>query len=172
MGYTQRTALSYSTHSRSSKAAMPLNGRHRFTWKYLVVDEADRLKNMDGRVMRGLQALKTEYRLFVAGTPLNNLTESVTVWALLHVLEPRVFQDVETFTRYTNLDEATDADGKRFHRLLVKMCAILDVFVIRSSNTKSVRVWLGLSCCSVLVLAGDLNLMLGEGRTWIRMTRS
>jgi hypothetical protein len=56
VGYTQRTALSYSMHSRSSKAAMPLNGRHRFTWKYLVVDEGHRLKNKDCRLMRELQA--------------------------------------------------------------------------------------------------------------------
>ncbi len=120
-----------------------------------MVDEADRLKNMDGRVMRELQALKTEYRLFVTGTPLlrqNNLTESATAWALLHFLEPRWFPDLETFTHYTNLDEATDEDGKRLHRLLAKMRTILDVFVIRSVfEHENVHVWLGLrvaaACC-------------------------
>ena len=41
------------THSRFFRS---LCNQHRFTWKYLVVDEGHRLKNKDCRLMRELQA--------------------------------------------------------------------------------------------------------------------
>lgn len=47
----------------------------RLTWKQLIVDEAHRLKNFNCRLIRELRTLRTENRLLLTGTPLqNNLT--------------------------------------------------------------------------------------------------
>ncbi|KAF2813072.1 uncharacterized protein BDZ99DRAFT_507176 [Mytilinidion resinicola] len=60
-----------------------------FVWRYAVLDEGHKIKNIDTNISRALQGLKAEYRLILTGTPLqNNLHE---MWALLHWLYPEVF---------------------------------------------------------------------------------
>ena len=72
-------------------------------WKYLVVDEAHRLKNMDCRLIRELRQLQAPNRLLLTGTPLqNNLTE---LWSLLNFLLPSVFNDVVAFKTWFAFDE-------------------------------------------------------------------
>lgn len=44
----------------------------RHSWKYLVVDEAHRLKNFECKLIIGLRQLRTESRLLLTGTPLQN----------------------------------------------------------------------------------------------------
>lgn len=67
-------------------------------WKYLAVDEGHRLKNSQGKLLKKLQALSTDNRLLLTGTPLqNNLAE---LWSLLHFLLPDVFDDLESFQNW------------------------------------------------------------------------
>ncbi|GMF41308.1 unnamed protein product [Phytophthora fragariaefolia] len=66
-----------------------------FVWKYMVIDEGHRLKNMDCLLVRQLKRGRSENRLLLTGTPLqNNLTE---LWALLNFILPDVFDDLELF---------------------------------------------------------------------------
>ncbi|KPA81169.1 putative transcription activatorDNA-dependent ATPase [Leptomonas pyrrhocoris] len=67
----------------------------RVAWQYLIVDEAHKLKNEEGRAHTALDSLQSSHRLIITGTPLqNNLKE---LWALLHFLAPRLFNDSESF---------------------------------------------------------------------------
>ncbi|KAF2428313.1 hypothetical protein EJ08DRAFT_592340 [Tothia fuscella] len=60
-----------------------------FVWRYLVLDEGHKIKNHDTDISKALQGLKSEYRLLLTGTPLqNNLME---MWSLLHWMLPDVF---------------------------------------------------------------------------------
>lgn len=75
-----------------------------FVWKYLVVDEGHRLKNLDCRLLRELKAFKSANRLIITGTPLhNNLSE---LWALLNFILPDIFDDLAAFERWFNLEDA------------------------------------------------------------------
>ncbi|OWZ12920.1 hypothetical protein PHMEG_00013839 [Phytophthora megakarya] len=66
-----------------------------FVWKYMVIDEGHRLKNMDCKLVRELKRGRSENRLLLSGTPLqNNLTE---LWSLLNFILPDVFDDLELF---------------------------------------------------------------------------
>jgi ATP-dependent DNA helicase len=66
-----------------------------FVWKYMVIDEGHRLKNMDCKLVRELKRARSENRLLLTGTPLqNNLTE---LWSLLNFILPDVFDDLELF---------------------------------------------------------------------------
>ncbi|CAI5724147.1 unnamed protein product [Peronospora effusa] len=66
-----------------------------FVWKYMVIDEGHRLKNMDCKLIRELKRGRSENRLLLTGTPLqNNLTE---LWSLLNFILPDVFDDLELF---------------------------------------------------------------------------
>ncbi|NXG52467.1 SMCA1 protein, partial [Psilopogon haemacephalus] len=60
----------------------------KFNWRYLVIDEAHRIKNEKSKVSLKLFDFKTTNRLLLTGTPLqNNLHE---LWALLNFLLPDV----------------------------------------------------------------------------------
>ncbi|WFD33765.1 Putative ATPase [Malassezia cuniculi] len=79
-------------------------GKHE--WKYLVVDEGHRLKNLDCKLLRELKAFSSSNRLIITGTPLhNNLSE---LWALLNFILPDIFDDLAAFERWFNLEGAND----------------------------------------------------------------
>lgn len=57
-------------------------------WAALVVDEAHRLKNDDSLLYRTLMQFRTNHRLLVTGTPLQNSLKEL--WSLLHfIMEKR-----------------------------------------------------------------------------------
>lgn len=66
-----------------------------FKWKSLVVDEAHRLKNSDSLLYRVLMEFKTDGRMLITGTPLQNSLKEL--WALLHFLMPESFPDCASF---------------------------------------------------------------------------
>ncbi|KAL4401100.1 putative ATPase [Malassezia pachydermatis] len=79
-------------------------------WKFVVVDEGHRLKNLHSRLLRELKQFRTSNRLILTGTPLhNNLAE---LWSLLNFILPDIFDDLATFEQWFNLGEAND-DGSK-----------------------------------------------------------
>ena len=74
-------------------------------WRYLVVDEAHRLKNKDSALTADLRTLKYEHCHLLSGTPLqNNTTE---LWALLNFLDQSVFKSLDDF--HSDFGTLTDA---------------------------------------------------------------
>ncbi|MGH0128981.1 UNVERIFIED_CONTAM: hypothetical protein FKN15_063706 [Acipenser sinensis] len=62
-------------------------------WKYLIVDEGHRIKNMNCRLIQELKQFNSDNKLLLTGTPLqNNLAE---LWSLLNFLLPDVFDDLK-----------------------------------------------------------------------------
>ncbi|RPA84997.1 hypothetical protein BJ508DRAFT_205695 [Ascobolus immersus RN42] len=62
-----------------------------FVWRYVVLDEGHKIKNEKSLISRALQGIRSEFRLILTGTPLqNNMQE---LWALLHWLYPDVFTE-------------------------------------------------------------------------------
>jgi SWI/SNF-related matrix-associated actin-dependent regulator of chromatin subfamily A member 5 len=78
----------------------PMTGRHKFDvlvtsyegalkekgklgkvdWRYVIIDEAHRIKNENSSLSKAVRIFKTQFRLLITGTPLqNNLRE---LWAL------------------------------------------------------------------------------------------
>jgi SWI/SNF-related matrix-associated actin-dependent regulator of chromatin subfamily A member 5 len=67
-------------------------------WRYIIIDEAHRIKNENSILSRTVRMFKTSYRLLITGTPLqNNLHE---LWALLNFLLPEVFSSAEKFDEW------------------------------------------------------------------------
>ncbi|XP_046884857.1 lymphoid-specific helicase [Hypomesus transpacificus] len=74
----------------------------RFPWKYLIVDEGHRIKNLNCRLVRELKKLPTDNKLLLTGTPLqNNLSE---LWSLLNFLLPEVFDDLKSFESWFDIN--------------------------------------------------------------------
>ncbi|KAG2778566.1 hypothetical protein JG687_00007365 [Phytophthora cactorum] len=87
-------------------------------WKYLLIDEAHRVKNENSKLSRVVREFKVEHRLLITGTPLqNNLHE---LWALLNFLLPDVFSDSEDFDAWFNVDEQEGQENviKKLHTIL------------------------------------------------------
>ena len=75
----------------------------KFTWRYIIIDEAHRIKNENSRLSTSVRLFKTSYRLLITGTPLqNNLHE---LWALLNFLLPEVFSSSEKFEEWFSLGD-------------------------------------------------------------------
>ncbi|XP_012508713.1 PREDICTED: probable global transcription activator SNF2L1 [Propithecus coquereli] len=67
----------------------------KFHWRYLVIDEAHRIKNEKSKLSEIVREFKSTNRLLLTGTPLqNNLHE---LWALLNFLLPDVFNSADDF---------------------------------------------------------------------------
>ena len=60
----------------------------RFSWEYLVMDEAHRIKNEKSILADVVRRFRQGHRLLITGTPLqNNLRE---LWSLLNFIMPQV----------------------------------------------------------------------------------
>ncbi|QDS71017.1 hypothetical protein FKW77_007976 [Venturia effusa] len=107
-----------------------------FGWKFIIIDEGHRIKNMNCRLIRELQSYQSANRLLITGTPLqNNLTE---LWSLLHFLMPDIFDKLEAFESWFDFSELKDAQGyhqilnkERQQKLVASLHAILKPFLLR-----------------------------------------
>lgn len=108
----------------------------KFAWRYLIIDEAHRIKNENSLLSQVVRMFTTQARLLITGTPLqNNLHE---LWALLNFLLPDVFSSSDVFEKWFSsvetLDdtaaEASDDAGKK-NEIVHQLHAVLRPFLIR-----------------------------------------
>ena len=102
------------------------NALKKFAWKYLIIDEAHRLKNEASAFSQTIRGFETKYRLLLTGTPLQNSLHEL--WALLNFLVPDVFESSEQFDEWFNLD-IDDNDEK--NKLISQLHKILRPFMLR-----------------------------------------
>lgn len=96
----------------------------KFNWRYMVIDEAHRIKNEKSKLSEILREFKTANRLLLTGTPLqNNLHE---LWALLNFLLPDVFNSADDFDEWFNTNQCLGDDS-----LVARLHAVLRPFLLR-----------------------------------------
>uniref|UniRef100_A0A2K6GBV8 Proliferation-associated SNF2-like protein n=1 Tax=Propithecus coquereli TaxID=379532 RepID=A0A2K6GBV8_PROCO len=105
-------------------------------WKYLIVDEGHRIKNMKCRLIRELKRFNADNKLLLTGTPLqNNLSE---LWSLLNFLLPDVSQLFNCFSWFdiTSLSEtaediiAKEREQNVLHMLHQVLTDLYDIYII------------------------------------------
>ncbi|XP_075516542.1 putative chromatin-remodeling complex ATPase chain [Primulina tabacum] len=90
----------------------------RFSWRYIIIDEAHRIKNENSLLSKTMRLFNTNYRLLITGTPLqNNLHE---LWALLNFLLPEIFSSAETFDQWFQISGENDEQEvvQQLHKVL------------------------------------------------------
>ncbi|KAL6258452.1 hypothetical protein P5V15_010408 [Pogonomyrmex californicus] len=104
-------------------------------WKYLILDEAQNIKNFKSQRWQLLLNFQTQ-RLLLTGTPLqNNLME---LWSLMHFLMPNVFQSHREFKEWfsnpvTGMIEGNSEYNENIIRRLHK---VLRPFLLRRLKTE------------------------------------
>ncbi|WOH12962.1 hypothetical protein DCAR_0832471 [Daucus carota subsp. sativus] len=90
----------------------------RFSWRYIIIDEAHRIKNENSLLSKTMRLFHTNYRLLITGTPLqNNLHE---LWSLLNFLLPEIFSSAETFDEWFAISGENDQEEvvQQLHKVL------------------------------------------------------
>ena len=81
-----------------------------YRWKFIVIDEGHRLKNLNCKLIRELKSYDSANRLLLTGTPLqNNLRE---LWSLLNFILPEIFDDADEFERWFDFSSLTEERGE------------------------------------------------------------
>ncbi|KAI8084780.1 P-loop containing nucleoside triphosphate hydrolase protein [Halteromyces radiatus] len=83
-------------------------------WPYLIVDEAQRLKNMESQLFLKLAELNTDNRILLTGTPLQNNIEEL--FNIMHFIASSKFRDIDALTEYYR--EFTQDSIQELHRKL------------------------------------------------------
>ena len=97
-----------------------VNALKKVPWRFLIIDEAHRIKNERAQLSKTVRLLKTENRLLVTGTPLQNNWHELS--ALLNFVLPDVVASARRFDELFNL-QSSDRDKtqmlvEQLHRLL------------------------------------------------------
>jgi len=89
-------------------------------WDYIILDEAHKIKNDSSSLSINVRQLKSDYRLLLTGTPIqNNIHE---LWSLMNFLMPKLFKDSEDFdflySKISNLDDENQLYVNTLHQIL------------------------------------------------------
>ncbi|XP_052277512.1 LOW QUALITY PROTEIN: SWI/SNF-related matrix-associated actin-dependent regulator of chromatin subfamily A member 5-like [Dreissena polymorpha] len=141
----------------------------KFNWRYMVIDEAHRIKNEKSKLSEYVREFKTANRLLLTGTPLqNNLHE---LWALLNFLLPDVFNSADDFDSWFNTSSFDKELVERLH-------GVLRPFLLRRLKSevekkllpkKETKIFVGLSKMQrewyTKILMKDIDIVNGAGKS-------
>ncbi|BCS93489.1 DEAD/DEAH box helicase [Metallosphaera javensis (ex Sakai et al. 2022)] len=90
----------------------------RVNWKFLVLDEAQNIKNSDTRRSRLIRQLKGEYRIALTGTPIENSVNDL--WSIMNFLNPGLLGSRNEFEeRFAKPIRGGDQEAKETLRRLI-----------------------------------------------------
>lgn len=106
---------------------------NKISFRYLIIDEAHRIKNEKSKLSEIVRGFKSSNRLLLTGTPLqNNLHE---LWALLNFLLPDVFSNSEDFDSWFSDADVLNEMAENVKKFGASGVAITDKITPKSSNT-------------------------------------
>eukprot|EP00493_Phyllostaurus_siculus_P027415 UN27762 len=111
----------------------------KFTWEYLVVDEAHKLKNANSRLACTLRQMVCTCRLLLTGTPLQN--DLLELWSLLNFIIPDIFKSSESFQDWFEGPFSGDSELTSVEReaVLDRLHRVLRPFILRRTKTEVLK---------------------------------
>ncbi|KAI0318480.1 SNF2 family N-terminal domain-containing protein [Amylostereum chailletii] len=82
----------------------------RVKWQYMILDEAQNIKNAASVRWKTLLGFQCRNRLLLTGTPIQNSMQEL--WALLHFIMPSLFDSHDEFNEWFSKDIETAAENK------------------------------------------------------------
>ena len=104
---------------------------HKVNWNYMILDEAQAIKNIASQRWNTLLSFNCRNRLLLSGTPIQNSMSEL--WALLHFIMPNLFDSHEQFQDWFSKDiEAHSQDKGELNQVQLKrLHQILKPFMLR-----------------------------------------
>ncbi|ETN71176.1 prevent-host-death family protein [Necator americanus] len=101
------------------------------SWQYLILDEAQNIKNWKSQRWQALLNVKARRRLLLTGTPLQN--SLMELWSLMHFLMPAIFASHDDFKDWFSNPLTGMMDGSvEFNAPLVQQLhKVLRPFILR-----------------------------------------
>ena len=102
----------------------------KFSFEYIVIDEAHRIKNVDSILSQIVRTFISRGRLLITGTPLqNNLKE---LFSLLNFICPEIFVDYSDLDSFLHKDsQNTDVEEEASKKIVEALHKILRPFLLR-----------------------------------------
>ena len=102
----------------------------KLSFQYIVIDEANRIKNVDSILSQIVRSFMSRGRLLITGTPLqNNMKE---LFALLNFICPEIFSDYADLESFLHKDEGdVESDDEKSKKVVEALHKILRPFLLR-----------------------------------------
>ena len=130
-GWTKQNAFHVCITSYQLAVADQVCLKGRIEWDYIILDEAQNIKNYRSQRWQALLTFKSRRRLLLSGTPLqNNIME---LWALMHFLMPDLFSSHSDFKEWFSkpLMEIVEGNQTQLDRVVERLHRILRPFLLR-----------------------------------------
>ncbi|KAG1746247.1 SNF2 family N-terminal domain-containing protein [Suillus occidentalis] len=125
----------------------------KFSFEYIVIDEAHRIKNVDSILAQIVRAFMSRGRLLITGTPLqNNLKE---LFALLNFICPEIFSDYADLDSFLHKDDdSAEGEEDKSKKVVEALHKILRPFLLRRVKSdveknllpkKEINIYVGLT---------------------------
>ncbi|XP_055521105.1 helicase SRCAP-like, partial [Leucoraja erinacea] len=103
----------------------------RKNWRYMILDEAQNIKNFKSQRWQSLLPLQHQRRLLLTGTPLQN--SLMELWSLMHFLMPHVFQSHREFKEWFSNPLTGMIEGSQEYNenLVKRLHKVLRPFLLR-----------------------------------------
>ncbi|CAH8669868.1 unnamed protein product [Dicrocoelium dendriticum] len=100
-------------------------------WKYLILDEAQNIKNFKSQRWQTLLTFNSQRRLLLTGTPLQN--SLMELWSLMHFLMPNIFQSHRDFQEWfaSPLTGMIEGNSEYNEQLVARLHKVLRPFLLR-----------------------------------------
>uniref|UniRef100_A0A8C3A0S0 E1A binding protein p400 n=1 Tax=Cyclopterus lumpus TaxID=8103 RepID=A0A8C3A0S0_CYCLU len=97
-------------------------------WRHLVLDEVQLIKNMTEKHWETIFALRSEQRILLINTPLQNTLKEL--WTMIHFLLPGITRSYSDFP----VKAGTDQNQDYCHKLVIRLHRMIQPFILRRSK--------------------------------------
>ncbi|XP_008274949.1 E1A-binding protein p400 isoform X4 [Stegastes partitus] len=97
-------------------------------WRHLVLDEVQLIKNMTEKHWETIFGLKSEQRVLLINTPLQNTLKEL--WTMIHFLLPGITRSYSDFP----VKAGTDQNQDYCHKLVIRLHRMIQPFILRRSK--------------------------------------
>ena len=70
----------------------------RYSFRYIILDESQRIKNNNSKIFKTISAIKAEHKISLSGTPIEN--SLADLWAQMQFINPNILGSYSQFNKY------------------------------------------------------------------------